>query len=102
MYQVITFWGKCLGTFSTIGECCRAGGLTPLEVAYSIQTGNSTAHGHTVQFTDDYLRKCAINSLIKQHGSFTQDEIAAMLGISLSTVVKTLRASLNKLRGSQT
>ncbi len=98
MLEVCNFWGKTLGHFESLGICMKNTGLSFDDICKSIETGKPV-QGMIVSFSDSYLRKCAVNSLIKYHGSYDRCQIARMTGISERRINFIINKSLKKMKG---
>jgi hypothetical protein len=95
--DIHTNWGKRLGSAETVGDCCRKYGLSVEEITYSLETGEGI-NDMVVSFAEEYLRHCAINSLIKYRGRYSLLQIADLLGYTHRQMISKRSHAIRKIR----
>lgn len=97
MLDICDFWGKVIGHCVSVGRCMRITGLSFSEICKSLETGESV-RGVIISFSDEYLRMCTVNSLIKYHDRFDCCQIAQMTGVSKRRVYFIVNKFIKKVK----
>lgn len=101
MFIVMDKWYRPVAQAASIGAICRNTKLTEEQVRKSISTGKAV-NGWLIELSDEYLRECALYSIIRDRGPIlSATSVADILGIGESTVRAIIKRCNENMRKSE-
>lgn len=96
-FLVSDFWYRPLAVYRSVETCLRGTGLSPEELQHTLETG-AHVRGMIVSIEDACLMRAVLNSIVKEAGPMSKEEIGSILGLKASTVNTIYHRAMNKLK----